>query len=243
MTHQNTNNSRNLLFKESKIAFVSILVLTIITAALAVPLTFGDSGHTWTINLDKVNGQQSPFTVLTNPIHLEGTISSTNFVGGVDAYQVQVNWGDGTVDQDSNVQITQIGSNFAGTWSSNPDHTYATTGKYTATVKLYHSQPPGTESSGDALYVITFTVIVGVNVDTSPTGLTVIVDGTTYTAPFQTNWQVGSQHTIATTQIQQGTPGTQYLWNSWSDNGEITHQVTVQNKDCLYTANSTHNII
>ena len=119
------------LFEKSKIV-VSLLVLTFIISSVGVFPVLGDTGHTWAITVDKINGNLPPFTVLTNPIHLNGTISSTNFVGDISQYQVQINWGDGTVDQDSNIQITQVGSNFIGTWSSNPDHTYATTGAYTA---------------------------------------------------------------------------------------------------------------
>ena len=150
---------------------VSLLVLSFIISSAGVFPVLGDTGHTWSITVDKINGNPSPFTILTNPIHLNGTISSTNFVGDISQYQVQINWGDGTVDQDSNIQITPVGSNFIGTWSTNPDHNYATNGAYTTTVKLYHSQPPGAEASGDATYTVTYSVIVGVNVNTSPTGL------------------------------------------------------------------------
>lgn len=189
------------------------------------------------ITIDKVNGQQSPFTALTNPIHLDGTINSTNFVGKISQYQVQVNWGDGTIDQNSNVQIKQIGNNFTGAWNSNPDHTYIATGEYTVSVKLYHSQVPGAETSGDAFYTITLTVGVGVKIETFPTGLTVMVDDIVHTAPFQKNWVQGSQHNISVAQIQQGAQGKRYLWNNWSDGEGISHQITIQNKDCLYTAN------
>ncbi len=216
---------------------VSLLVLSFIISSAGVFPVLGDTGHTWSITVDTINGNPSPFTILSNPIHLNGTISSTNFVGDISQYQVQINWGDGTVDQDSNIQITPVGSNFVGTWSTNPDHNYTTNGAYTTTVKLYHAQPPGVEASGDATYTVTFSVIVGVNVNTSPTGLDVIVDGETYVAPYQTNWPVGSQHTLSTVEIQQGTIGTRYIWNGWSDGAGISHQVTIENKDCLYTAN------
>ena len=235
MIHQKLINLHNLI-KKSKIA-VSLLVLTFIISSIGVFPVLADTGHTWAITVDKINGNSPPFTLLTNPIHLNGTINSTYFVGDVSQYQVQINWGDGTVDKDSNIQITQIGSNFIGTWSSNPNHTYAATGAYTATVKLYHSQPPGAEASGDATYTITYSVVVGVNIETSPMGLTLTVDDRTYAAPFQTNWVVGSQHTISTIEIQQGPQGTKYFWNGWSDGEGISHQVIIQNKDCLYTAN------
>jgi hypothetical protein len=235
MSQQKSINLKKLITK-SKIA-IPLMILTFIISSVSVLPVLGDSSHTWAITVDKINDNTPPFTVLTNPIHLNGTISSTYFVGDLSQYQVQINWGDGTLDEDSNIQLVQIGSSFNGTWSSNPDHTYTTTGTYTALVKLYHSQPPGAEASGDAVYTITYSVVVGVNIDTSPMGLAVIVEGRTYTAPFQTNWVVGSQHTISTTEIQSASYGTRYLWNGWSDGEGISHQVTIQNKDCLYVAN------
>jgi hypothetical protein len=233
MPHQ---KSLNKLLDNSKIV-VSLLVLSFIISSVGVFPVLGDTGHTWSITVDEINGKPSPFTILSNPIHINGTISSTNFVGDISQYQVQINWGDGTVDQDSNIQINQVGSDFIGTWSTSPDHNYTTNGEYTTTVKLYHSQPPGAEASGDATYTVTYSVIVGVNVNTSPTGLKVIVDDKTYTAPFQTDWIVGSQHTLSTIEIQQDVIGTRYIWNGWSDGDGITHQVIIQNKDCVYTAN------
>lgn len=216
---------------------VSLLLLSFIISSVGVFPVLGDSGHTWSITVDTINGNPSPFTILSNPIHLNGTISSTNFVGDISQYQVQINWGDGTVDQDSNIQIIPVGNNFIGTWSTNPDHNYTTNGAYTTTVKLYHAQPPGAEASGDATYTVTYSVIVGVNVNTSPTGLEVMLDDETYVAPFQTNWAVGSQHNLSTIEIQQPAIGTRYIWSGWSDGDKISHQVTIQNKDCVFTAN------
>jgi hypothetical protein len=212
MLHQ-----KNVKKLEKSKLIVTLLVFTFIISSVSVFPVLGETGHTWAITVDRINNNLPPFTLLTNPIHLNGTISSTNFVGDISQYQVQINWGDGTIDQNSNIQITQTGSNFIGTWSSNPDHNYTTTGAYTSSVKLYHSQPPGAEASGDAIYTITYSVIVGVNVKTSPTGLAVVVDDNTYAAPFQTNMTVGSQHTISTIETQQDGDGTRYLWNGWSD--------------------------
>ena len=123
--------------------------------------TFTEAKPTFTITIDKINGYSSPFPTLTNPIHLEGSASSTNFPGQISAYQVQVNWGDGTVDPDSTVNfvVSPNGKDFSGTWSSNPDHNYAASGTYNITVKLYHQQPPGAEA-GDAQAQVTLTIIL-----------------------------------------------------------------------------------
>lgn len=58
---------------------------------------------------------------------------------------------------------------------------------------------------------------------------TIVVDGTTFPGfPLQTfNWQVGSVHTLATTNNQQPQPGVQYVFTSWSDGGAISHPFTV----------------
>ncbi len=50
------------------------------------------------------------------------------------------------------------------------------------------------------------------------------------------NWQPGSQHTIATTSPQSGATGVQYLFNSWSDAGAISHTITTPGVATTYTA-------
>lgn len=74
-----------------------------------------------------------------------------------------------------------------------------------------------------------------VTVDTSPAGLGVTVDSTSYTAPQSFSWQSGSSHTIATTSPQTGT-GTQYVFQSWSDAGAMSHLVTAPGSPTTYTA-------
>lgn len=66
---------------------------------------------------------------------------------------------------------------------------------------------------------------VTVTVTTIPPGLSIAVDGTTLTAPQTVAWASGSTHNIATTSPQAGGPGTQYLWNNWSDGLAISHNV------------------
>ena len=65
-----------------------------------------------------------------------------------------------------------------------------------------------------------------------------MVDGTGYTAAQTFSWAPGSSHTIATTSLQSGGTGIQYVWKSWSDNGAISHTVApTTNK--TYTATFT----
>jgi uncharacterized repeat protein (TIGR02543 family) len=72
---------------------------------------------------------------------------------------------------------------------------------------------------------------------TSPSGLSIVVDGTTYTAPHSFNWQTGSVHTIGVTSPQSGGAGTRYLYSSWSDGGAQTHSITAPAAVTTYTAN------
>jgi len=69
------------------------------------------------------------------------------------------------------------------------------------------------------------TPTVQVTVQTSPTGLTFSVDGTTYSSAQTFSWASGSSHTIATTSPQNGATGVRYAFTSWSDNGAISHTV------------------
>jgi hypothetical protein len=67
---------------------------------------------------------------------------------------------------------------------------------------------------------------VAVTVGTVPGGLAIDVDGTRYVSPHAFDWVPGSQHTIATPQVQGGSTGTRYGFTSWSDGGQISHTVT-----------------
>jgi hypothetical protein len=75
-----------------------------------------------------------------------------------------------------------------------------------------------------------------VTINTSPQGLLVSVDGgTAQAAPLSESWQIGSQHTIATTSPQ-GSAGTQYVFANWSDTGALSHSITVSSSTPSYTA-------
>ena len=67
---------------------------------------------------------------------------------------------------------------------------------------------------------------VHVTVQTNPAGLSFTVDGTPYTSTQVFTWGYGTAHTISTTTPQSGSPGTQYVWNNWSDAGALSHTIT-----------------
>ncbi|MCX6924041.1 MAG: hypothetical protein NT154_12655, partial [Verrucomicrobia bacterium] len=79
-------------------------------------------------------------------------------------------------------------------------------------------------------------VTVSVTVQTSPSGRSFTVDGTTYTTAQTFTWASGSAHTIVTTSPQSGATGTQHVWSSWSDGGAMSHTVG-PTANATYTAN------
>lgn len=81
-----------------------------------------------------------------------------------------------------------------------------------------------------------FIRVGGFRITTNPEGLRIIVDGTACQSPIDFNWTSGSVHTIgidSTTQYSGA--GTRHSFQSWSDGGEQTHQITV-NGVTVYTA-------
>jgi uncharacterized repeat protein (TIGR02543 family) len=68
---------------------------------------------------------------------------------------------------------------------------------------------------------------VFVTVTTVPSGLQIIVDGQTLTAPQSFPWELGSVHSIGTVSPQQETSTQRYDFASWNDGGAIIHDVTI----------------
>jgi len=119
------------------------------------------------------------------------------------------------------------GYNFS-TWSGNNAGDLSSTSANPTTVTMNHDE------TVTANFVVND---VAITINTSPAGLLVSVDGgTAQTAPLNESWQVGSNHTIATSSPQ-GASGTRYTWTSWSDSGAISHQITVPSSAATYTAN------
>ena len=78
-----------------------------------------------------------------------------------------------------------------------------------------------------------------VTITSSPSGLSISVDGTNFTAPQTFSWAAGSVHTIGLTSAQAGGAGTQYVYSNWSDSGAATHAITVPTSSATYTASFT----
>jgi hypothetical protein len=76
-----------------------------------------------------------------------------------------------------------------------------------------------------------------ITITTYPASLLVSVDGGSFVpAPLVETWNQNSTHTIATTSPQSGGTGIQYTFSSWSDNGAISHTITMPATATTYTA-------
>ena len=78
-----------------------------------------------------------------------------------------------------------------------------------------------------------------VTIDTVPPNLLVVVDGFTNRAPVLTNWVYGSGHTLAAPPVESGSPGTEFVWSSWSNGMLVSNQVSPVTPITNYIANYT----
>jgi subtilisin family serine protease len=83
-------------------------------------------------------------------------------------------------------------------------------------------------------------VPAAVTVSTSPSGLSIVVDNVSFTAPHSFAWAPNSSHTIAVSSPQNASGTARLIWSNWSDGQAISHLVTVPNSgSATYTANFT----
>jgi hypothetical protein len=79
--------------------------------------------------------------------------------------------------------------------------------------------------------------LVPVTVATDPTGLTVMVDGTNYTAPARFDWLPGSSHRLEAASPQLAGDGhSRWIFSSWSDGGTQTNSISAPLSATTYTA-------
>ena len=81
-----------------------------------------------------------------------------------------------------------------------------------------------------------------VTIVTNPPGLSIIVDGTTYTSPQTFSWTINSKHTLnlpADPQFTNPNDGATYEFAKWNDGGARSHSVTVIGGSGLLTSPSS----
>jgi uncharacterized protein (TIGR03437 family) len=83
-----------------------------------------------------------------------------------------------------------------------------------------------------------FAPAIPTTIATSPSGLSISVDGQQYTAPQIFQWTQMSQHTISTNSPQTNVSG-RFTFANWSDAGPISHTIVVGAAAATYTANFT----
>lgn len=102
---------------------------------------------------------------------------------------------------------------------------------------VYETIPPGMALDGSAAHglspgdIDTVTWLYGAppsatTISTNPSGLQVIVDGVTISAPQSFNWEAGSQHTVDVPDKQGDATPVRYLFGRWNDNGPQAHTIT-----------------
>ena len=80
-------------------------------------------------------------------------------------------------------------------------------------------------------------VTVSVTVVTAPPNLQFTVDGTSYSSSAAFSWVPSNVHAVATATPQAGTPGTQYVFPTWSNGGPASQTIVVPIASTSYTAN------
>ncbi|MBL8232546.1 MAG: hypothetical protein JNL98_28875, partial [Bryobacterales bacterium] len=132
--------------------------------------------------------------------------------------------GDGFYNAGTSVQLTanpNAGNQFSS-WSG------ALTG---------NSSPSAVLMDGPKTATANFVASTGsYTVTSSPAGLTVLVDGGTYTTPQTFNWTAGSSHTL-NAPASQGSASTRNVFTSWAHGGNASQTITAPASATTYTAN------
>ena len=203
------------------------------------------SGTTYRIAVDGFNGASGNITLnwsLVAPPNPPGAQPATNVtsnsftanwnsVSGATGYRIDVSTSSTFSTFVSGFQNLDVGSvlNRSVTGLS-PGTTYH------YRVRAYNAN--GTSGNSGTIQVTTNTANIQVTVQTSPSGRSFTVDGTTFTSAQTFTWTPGSSHTISTTSPQDGTAGTRFSWSNWSDGGAISHSVS-PTSNTTFTANFT----
>jgi len=95
-----------------------------------------------------------------------------------------------------------------------------------------------TGSHGDWVSGGRYTVTpTNITISTTPSGLSVTVDGHAQTTPYTNQWAAGDTHTLAAADYQPAGTGSQYRLAGWSDQGADSHTITVPTAaDTTYNA-------
>lgn len=85
------------------------------------------------------------------------------------------------------------------------------------------------------MYPTVSATAVPVTIGSNPSGMQLVVDNVTVTAPASFQWAAGSSHTISAPNLSSGSSRTAF--RTWSDGGAQTHTITVPTSSWTVTAN------
>lgn len=114
------------------------------------------------LNITKINDYNSPFpsfacdtNPLYNPIVITGSGSGNAPPGLIEQYSVQINWGDGNIENKVKSTFSPLSGtgNFNYSFEAGP-HTYSNNGLKTITLRFYHQEPPGNDNQADVVKII-----------------------------------------------------------------------------------------
>lgn len=91
---------------------------------------------------------------------------------------------------------------------------------------LFNSGNPAAATINGRVKIITNLITVTITTNVLD-GTTILVDGTSYPAPYTTYWEKGSSHEISAPSPQNSGTSKRYVFQSWSDQGNQTHTVSV----------------
>ncbi|MDP3954236.1 MAG: hypothetical protein Q8Q06_02365 [bacterium] len=101
-------------------------------------------------------------------VTVSGTATATAPQGQLGQYHVQIDWGDGNTNDQTEASTFSLNQNpdhGTETRSFGATHTYLTDGPFTITARIYHQTVPGQDNQADAVSSVT----ICVDVDPTPT--------------------------------------------------------------------------
>ncbi len=193
----------------------------------ATPATFSltnTAGPAASVTANSGTGQSATInTAFTNPLSVTVRDAFTNPVSGVTVNFTGPGSGAG-------IAATSAQTNASGVASAAVTANGTAGGPYTVTASVTGATP--------ATFSLTNTAAtVQVTIGTSINGPTISVDGgTPFTGSQNFTWNIGSNHTLTAGSPQTFAPGSQYVFQNWSDSGLASHSVTASAGTASYTA-------
>ena len=148
-------------------------------------------------------------------------------------------------NQSSNISNSQCSARFSNAVATSGNNltltltiTFSSSFAGTKNIYMEAQDPLGADSGLTLMGTWSVGSFTPITVTTSPTGLSITVDGTSYTAPQDFNWIPGANHTVNVSSPQGGA-GMRYAFANWSDAGAQSHTIVTPGSTATYTANFT----